>query len=45
LSQITYTEEDRELESIKLPEFKSADDMTDDELDNEVFFDDDDLED
>jgi hypothetical protein len=46
LTKITYTEEEGELESIELPEFKSEDEMTDDELDNEVFLeDDDDLQD
>jgi hypothetical protein len=29
------------LDDIELPEFKDEDDMTDDELDNEVFLDDD----
>ena len=32
------------MESIELPEFKSEDEMTDEELDNEVFLDDDEEE-
>jgi hypothetical protein len=45
ISEAKYTGDDEGLKNIKLPDFKSADEMTEEELDNETFLDDDELDD
>ena len=45
ISEAKYTGDDEGLKNITLPDFKSADEMTEVELDNETFFDDDEIDD
>jgi hypothetical protein len=45
ISEAKYTGDDEGLKNITLPDFKSADEMTEEELDNETFLDDDEIDD